>query len=389
MKTSKIIVILMTVCMTLALVLTGCAGLGHGTGNAAGDPSTWPDGWEPIGEEAAPQAQAGNEDAGSPAGNPAGEAQVEASDGAQAETAGGLTFADLQDIDFNFSSGAGGWGTELHIGADGSFSGSYHDSEMGEVTEETPHGAYYCCDFKGQFTELKKVNEYTYSTSIAQMTYEKEAGTEEVKDQMMYKYTDPYGLDSAETLYIYLPEAKVVDLPEAFVDWVRMAMNYEDRQELGFYGLYNEAGEAGFSGFPKDALSGGADGAAAAAGETVSDGAAGIKSALQKTEEAAAALQAELDSDIPQTQMNLTSGELYQVWDDQLNLIWAYLKDTLDAGAMKTLTAEQVKWIDNKESEVAKAAAEYEGGSIAPLVANTKAAELTRDRVYELMEYVK
>ncbi|MBO5999581.1 MAG: DUF1311 domain-containing protein [Lachnospiraceae bacterium] len=388
MKTSKIIGILMAVCMTLALILTGCAGRGHGSGDAAGDPSTWPDGWEPIGEEevSVAQAQAGAEAAGSSDGG----AQAETAGEMQPETAAnGLTFADLQDLDFNFSSGAGGWGTELYIGGDGSFYGSYHDSEMGEITDETPHGAYYCCDFSGQFTELKKVNDYTYSTSIARMTYEKEAGTDEIKDQIMYHYTDPYGLDGAETIYIYLPEAKVADLPESFVGWVRMAMNYEDREQLGFYGLYNEKGEAGFSGLPKNAFSGGADSAPVAEGEPVPASAESIRSALKETEEEADRLQAELDSDIPQVQMNLTSEELYKVWDHQLNLIWGYLKENLDAGAMKTLTAEQVKWIDSKESEVAKAAAEYEGGSIAPLVANMKAAELTRDRVYELMEYVK
>lgn len=56
-----------------------------------------------------------------------------------------------------------------------------------------------------------------------------------------------------------------------------------------------------------------------------------------------------------------------------------------DAETMRALTDEQLAWIAEKEAAVEAAGAGYEGGSLYPLVTNTKAAELTKARVYELL----
>lgn len=50
-------------------------------------------------------------------------------------------------------------------------------------------------------------NDYTYSMGIAEISYEKEAGTEEVIDGIQYYYTAPYGLEDTEELLLYLPGA--------------------------------------------------------------------------------------------------------------------------------------------------------------------------------------
>ncbi|HIX52345.1 MAG TPA: DUF1311 domain-containing protein, partial [Candidatus Lachnoclostridium stercoripullorum] len=44
-----------------------------------------------------------------------------------------FSFDDLQDLEFIFSSGAGAWGTTLQVRWDGSFAGTYSDSNMGET----------------------------------------------------------------------------------------------------------------------------------------------------------------------------------------------------------------------------------------------------------------
>ena len=66
---------------------------------------------------------------------------------------------------FGFSSGAGAWGTFLDLNDDGTFSGEFHDSNMGETGEGYPYGTVYVCDFSGKFSEPEKINEYTYSIS--------------------------------------------------------------------------------------------------------------------------------------------------------------------------------------------------------------------------------
>ena len=61
-----------------------------------------------------------------------------------------------------YASGAGAWGTFLTLEADGSFTGNYHDSEMG--AEGGP--VCYICDFAGRFTDLRQVDEFTYAMTL-------------------------------------------------------------------------------------------------------------------------------------------------------------------------------------------------------------------------------
>lgn len=64
-------------------------------------------------------------------------------------------------------------------------------------------------------------------------------------------------------------------------------------------------------------------------------------------------------------------------------------REILPEDEMAQLTAEELDWIADKEAAVAEAGAEMEGGSMQPLLENTKAAEITRTRVYELAQYLR
>lgn len=99
-----------------------------------------------------------------------------------------LSFEDLKYFSFSFSSGAGAWGTGMDIYADGSFSGGYHDSNMGETGEDHPYGTINISNFSGQFAQPVKVNEYTYSMRIRELSYDEEVGKEEIEDGVLYHY---------------------------------------------------------------------------------------------------------------------------------------------------------------------------------------------------------
>lgn len=278
-----------------------------------------------------------------------------------------FSFADLADLQFSFSSGAGGWETLLTIDADGSFSGEYFDGELGSTGDEYPNGTVYQCDFSGQFTQPVKVNDFTYAMQISELHYERKAGTEEIKNGMLFCYTDVYGLDGAEDILIYLPGAPLAELPEEFRSWV----GYYDlsdtaETELPFYALNNEALQYGFSGY------------------NVIDE---LKKFIAYVEETAASLENSIENDpLTQTEYNDKTQDLYEWWDEALNRAWDVLKQVKDAETMQALTAEEREWIASKEEAVAEAGAEYEGGSMQPMVMNQKAAEMTRDRVYELLK---
>ena len=94
------------------------------------------------------------------------------------------------------------------------------------------------------------------------------------------------------------------------------------------------------------------------------------------------------DPNLTQADLNENSYRMYQIWDVTLNEIWGILKRNLNADDMAALTKEQLDWIAMKEASMKEAGAEVEGGSMYGMVVNQRGAELTKERVYELMEIV-
>ena len=297
-------------------------------------------------------------------------------------------FEELSKYSFTFESGAGAWSTELSVKKDGSFSGMYHDSDMGDTGKNYENGTIYTCKFSGKFASVQKVNDYTYKTSIKEISTEQENGKEEILDGTRYVYSTPYGLDDAKDIYIYVKGATVSNLPEGYLSWVNDAIN--GSKTLPFYGIYNENAETGFSGWTdseqsdkgsSDASSGSSD------KQEVSDA---IAEEISDVEEKASELEVELeDALLSASEQKNVSKELYTLWDDELNSVWKQLKKTLDSDTMSTLTKKEKTWIKDKESQVEEAGKSYEDSNKKEAAQNQKGAELTKARVYELIEYLK
>lgn len=282
----------------------------------------------------------------------------------------GFSFKDVEDREFYFSSGAGGWYTVCYIHEDGTFDGHYQDSNMGDSAPEYPNGTVYYSEFSGSFTEPVKVDDTTWSFKLASIEYPFDKG-EEIKEGFRYIYTDAYGLTEAEEFLMYLPGAKLAELPEAYRSWV----GYYDLEstaetELPFYGLYNVNREEGFSSYVNNPYE-------------------QIQAVLLETEEQGVALEAILMGASSQGDMNVAAGEIYQLWDNALNEVWRILKANMDEEDFEPLLEEQRVWIAEKESEMEAAGAEAEGGTMYAMLVADKGAELTKARVYELAEYMK
>lgn len=139
----------------------------------------------------------------------------------------GEVFAEMSDWLFIFSSGAGGWGTTLSVNPDGTFTGRYHDSEMGSTGPGYPNGTVYECSFSGRFSDkVRSAGPLMHSLSIESIEYRKQPDTEEIKDDILYKYTTPYGIEGLEKVTAYEPlvflEAGAVTsvLNEEEMSWV-------------------------------------------------------------------------------------------------------------------------------------------------------------------------
>ena len=283
-----------------------------------------------------------------------------------AQTGADPLFSQLKDLEFYFSSGAGGWRTILHIDGYGSFSGTYSDSDMGSG-ENGIHRIQMRCDFSGQFTQPVRVDDYTYSMRIDHIEYEKEAGTEEVIDGTQYCYTDPYGLEDAEDILIYLPGAPLGQLPQEFRSWVGYSENTRD--ELPFYALNNAVHQQGFSSY---------------------DRLESIRESLEGwVEPYAAELETEITSgEFDQWACEEKAARMYELWDGQLNELWDCLGQRLDPADMEALTAEELEWISWKEEQAVQAGAGPHEGCTQAAAEDMAAAELTRDRVYELLDWL-
>lgn len=289
-------------------------------------------------------------------------------------------FAQLAGESFMFTSGAGAWDSTLILSEDGSFVGNYHDADAGDSGDGYPNGTLYYCDFYGKFTQPEKINDYTYEMQLENIATKETEGDTEIKGGVKYIYTGPAGLEEVYDLYIYLPGAPLDELPERFLDWASIGLTDEDTT-LPFYAIFNTLTFDTFLGPSGDEVT---------VNDKTTTSDVSIESELQKIEEKAAAMQEDLSSgELTQQEMNTLSLQLYQLWDNELNSIWSRLKETLDEDTMTTLTQEERDWIKTKDSAVEEAGKDAEGGSLQPLLVNDKAAELTRNRVYELAEYLK
>lgn len=278
-----------------------------------------------------------------------------------------VSFDELNYIEFRFNSGAGAWGTVLRIGPDGSVSGNYRDSEMGDQGTEYPRGSVFLSEFTGRFSPPERINGYAFSLNIENLQYAAEPGTEEIRDGVRYCYTTAHGLTGTEEMLLYLPGAPLDELPEAYRYWCSATLYGYEGTELPHYGLYNPAQEHGFYGV--DILE-------------------NVRIWVRDAEEASAGLDVWLETNITQADMNLAAQDRYLIWDNTLNSLWAVLKEVLPKDTMDQLTREELAWIEEKEAAVEAAGAEVEGGSVYPAVVNGTAARLTRERVYELLEYL-
>ncbi len=161
---------------------------------------------------------------------------------------GGFSFSDMNEMTLWFSSGAGAWATTMIVYADGTFDGVYNDwNGIGTDLSGNEHYNFnYNCEFYGKFSEPTKVDQYIYSTKVESLDYKNAVNTEETVDDAFYVYTDPYGIGRGESVLIYTPGMRILDLPEGAIDWnFDLSSNRDNITSdmiLETYVIYTESG---------------------------------------------------------------------------------------------------------------------------------------------------
>jgi len=111
-----------------------------------------------------------------------------------------------------------------------------------------------------------------------------------------------------------------------------------------------------------------------------------IKSVKEKSDRIKVSLE---NDELTQTDMNIKSQELYELWDGALNDMWSELKRSLSEEEFSKISDEQSTWSAEKEKSVEESGKEFEGSSMYSLIVNMEAAKITEERVYELYELLK
>ena len=151
-----------------------------------------------------------------------------------------------------FSNGAGAWMTDMVLETDGSFSGQFQDTELGEFAESYPNGTTYYNHFTGRFDSLYRIDDLTYAMTLTDL-YLADGG-ETIRDGVRYVGAKPSGLTRGAQYILHLPGTRVDELPEDFRSWYNgwPSMELPDSETMLCWGLHNTADGSGFFTLPED-----------------------------------------------------------------------------------------------------------------------------------------
>lgn len=281
-----------------------------------------------------------------------------------------VTFETLSKYSYEFCSGAGGWSTNFYIEKDGFFHGNYHDSDMGDTGEDYPGGIVYYCDFSGHFTNLTKVDDFTYEMNLEDISYKNKVGDEEIEDGIKYIYSDAYGLTGTNKFRVYIPGKPISEIKEDVYFWVKFVNEEEseDADTLSIICIENVEQEEGIYSYER-----------LSASESALDY---YNSAKNSYEE----LITDCQNANTTMEMLDNASDRFKLADDLLNNLWILIKYNTDEAEFEKILNEQREWLKQRDQKADEAADSWEGGSFAPVdFADTK-AEMTMERCKELAD---
>ncbi|WP_157697104.1 hypothetical protein [Brachybacterium avium] len=119
---------------------------------------------------------------------------------------GAEILAELEGKSFAFSSGAGAWRTFYEMGPDGTFTGTYSDSDTGA-------GVRYTAQFEGRFEVEEQIDETTYALRLAELTLTTPSSGQVEEDGYDIVYVpEVYGFDQCRDFRLLLPDTPTSSL---------------------------------------------------------------------------------------------------------------------------------------------------------------------------------
>lgn len=277
-----------------------------------------------------------------------------------------VSFEMLSEYNYSFLSGAGAWSDDFNIESDGYFHGSYHDTDMGDMDDDYPNGTFYFCNYEGHFSDIEKIDEYTYKMTMTDIKI-LDDDEEYIEDGVRYIPLLPYALDEAKEVDIYLPGKPVSELSEDIQMW--LFIPYQDQQNtLESLSLVNVNNEYGITSSPRLSPKEEAESYYEGAKESYGYYKEGLQNVTTTAE------------------MVERTASMAKVMDSALNSIWGLLKYNLDADIYEKVLEEQRQWIKERDASLAKYNIE-EQESMDNVNYNIELADVTLKRCEELLTY--
>ena len=159
-------------------------------------------------------------------------------------------FSRLDGVEWSFCSGVGAWSTDMRILPDGTFSGEFHDSDMGTTGETYPNGTVYFCSFTGRMSLTEQVDDLTWKIRVDSLTVAQDQPEEEILDGVRYVRSGAYGLTEGAEMLLFAPGTPVAGFTEDMKIWAHLNGLDDAPSELEGWFLYGESGDdtSGFVG---------------------------------------------------------------------------------------------------------------------------------------------
>lgn len=151
--------------------------------------------------------------------------------------------------EYSFSSGSGGWATNLVLSVDGTFTGTYSDTDLGATGAKYPNGTRYETNFIGAFADPVKKGAYSYTMKLASLEITDKPG-ESIEDgvKVVHNNDEVYGLgtpttSSSGSFTLYLPGQKKSQLSDNAKMWLYQGGADRAPSTLDFCAIVNSGAE--------------------------------------------------------------------------------------------------------------------------------------------------
>lgn len=102
----------------------------------------------------------------------------------------------------------------------GTFRGTFTSNDWGYQGPEYPKGTCYLKEISGVFSEVEKLNDYSYRMVVDKIEKTAQAGESYISDGVRYIVEDGTGIDNGDEFYLFLPGTPQSLFPQGLVDSV-------------------------------------------------------------------------------------------------------------------------------------------------------------------------